>query len=231
MDEPPPKSPASSPRIRVALVDDDPHFRLVVGSLLAASGRHEMAATAGSAEEAADWPESSAPDVILLDVGLPGRTGVALAGELRRKFPHALVVMITAANEDGVVLDAIRAGAVGYVLKTGDTVRIIEAIDDALAGGAPMSPSIARKVLGLMQRQAAPNPEMSASAELSTLTTREIAVLELVAQGEGDKEIGEKLGVARSTVKNCLLRIYGKWRVKSRTAAAVKFVRTGGREG
>lgn len=228
MAELPPKTPASSPRIRVALVDDDPHFRLVVGSLLAASGRHEVVATAGAAEEAVDWPEDPAPDVVLLDVGLPGRTGVALAGEMRKKFPRALVVMVTGANEDGVVLDAIRAGAVGYVLKTGDTDRILEAVDDALAGGAPMSPSIARRVLALMQRQGAAGPQAAASAELSALTAREIEILELVAQGEGDKEIGAKLGVARSTVKNCLLGIYGKWRVKSRTAAAVKFVRVGG---
>ncbi|HWL55033.1 MAG TPA: response regulator transcription factor [Chthoniobacteraceae bacterium] len=224
----PPQTPASSPRIRVALVDDDPHFRLVVGSLFAASGRHQLMAMAGSAEEAADWSEDLGPDVVLLDVGLPGRTGVALAGELRRKFPCALVVMVTAANEDGVVLDAIRAGAVGYVLKTGDTGRIIEAVDDALAGGAPMSPSIARRVLALMQRQVAPGPQASPHEELSVLTTREIAVLEWVAQGAGDKEIGTRLGVTRSTVKNCLLGIYGKWRVKSRTAAAVKFIRTGG---
>jgi two-component system NarL family response regulator len=212
----------------MALVDDDPHFRLVLGSLLAASGRHQVVATAGSAEEATKWPKDLRPDVLLLDVGLPGRTGVALAGELREKFPHALVVMITAADEDGVVLDAIRAGAVGYVLKTGDTERIIEAVDDALAGGAPMSPSIARRVLTLMQRQTAPSPRTAAPVELSVLTAREIAVLELVAQGASDKEIGAKLEVTRSTVKNCLLGIYGKWRVRSRTAAAVKFIRTEG---
>ncbi len=230
MDALPLKLPATSSRIRVALVDDDPHFRLVVGSLFAASGRHEVVAVAGSAEEAADWPEDPAPDVVLLDVGLPGRTGVALAGELRKKFPRALVVMVTGANEDGVVLDAIRAGAVGYVLKTGEMGRILEAVDDALAGGAPMSPSIARKVLGLMQQQVAPSPQ-AAAAELSALTAREIAVLEWVAQGAGDKEIGAKLGMARSTVKNCLMGIYGKWRVKSRTAAAVKFIRTTGGPG
>ncbi len=173
-----------------------------------------------------EWPGDAAPNVVLLDIGLPGRTGVALAADLRQKYPDALVVMVTGTHEDGVVLDAIRAGAIGYVLKTGEAAPILEAVDDALAGGAPMSPSIARKVLALMQRQSALPPHDPAKP-LSALTPREIAILELVSQGSSDKEIGARLGVTRSTVKNCLLGIYGKWRVKSRTEAAVKFVREG----
>ncbi len=223
---PPPTSPAAVTRIRVALVDDDPHFRLVVASVLARTGRHEVVATVGSAEEAMQWPPAIKPDVVLLDIGLPGRSGVELTDELAKKFPGVLAIMITGISEDAAVLEAIRAGAVGYVLKSAGTEAVVTAIDDALAGGAPMSPAIARRVLTLMQAVPAALP--AESRDLAVLTAREREVLGLLAEGAGDKEIGDRLGMARSTVKNCLFAIYGKWRVKSRTAAAVKFVRAGG---
>jgi DNA-binding NarL/FixJ family response regulator len=222
---PPAPQPPKSARIRVALVDDDPHFRLFLGSVLGAGGRHEVVATAGSAEEAAGWPTATAPHVVLLDIGLPGRSGSLLAGDIQEKFPGCLVIMVTALLDDTAVLESIRRGAVGYVLKGGSGPELMAAIDDALAGGAPMSPAIARKVLGLMRTE--PTAKTPAG-DLARLTPREVQVLELVAGGAGDKEVAEQLGVARPTVKNCLLGIYAKWRVGSRTAAAVKFVRAGG---
>ena len=219
---PPPEKDA---RIRVALVDDDPHFRLFLGSVLGAGGRHEVVATAGSAEEAAGWPIATAPHVVVLDIGLSGRPGSLLAGDILEKFPGCLVIMVTALLDETAVLESIRRGAVGYVLKGGSGPELLAAIDDALAGGAPMSPAIARKVLGLMRT--APTAK-APSGDLARLTPREVQVLELVAGGAGDKEVAEQLGVARPTVKNCLLGIYAKWRVGSRTEAAVKFVRAGG---
>lgn len=217
--------PAKPARIRVGLVDDDPCFRLFLESMLGASGRHEVVATAGSAEEAMAWPATVAPHVALVDVGLPGRKGSLLAGDLLARFPGALVLMVSALRDDGPILEAIRGGAVGYVLKGANAAELVAAIDDALAGGAPMSPAIARQVLGLMRTGPAAK---AASGELARLTSREIEILEMVAAGAGDKEVAEQLGVARSTVKNCLLGIYAKWRVGSRTEAAVKFVRSGG---
>lgn len=224
--QPPEAKPRSAgPRIRVALVDDDAHFRLVLASVLGASGRHEVVASAGSAEEALEWPAALKPDVALLDVGLPGRAGSLLAGDLLAKFPGLLVLMVSGSRDDVLVLEAIRHGASGYVLKSAELGPVIEAIEDALAGGAPMSPAIARQVLGLMRTApAAKRP----AGELALLTAREAEVLALVAEGAGDKEVADRLGVTRSTVKNCLFAIYGKWRVNSRTAAAVKFVRAGG---
>lgn len=216
------KPAPAGPRIRVALVDDDAQFRLVLASVLGASGRHEVVAAVGSAEEALEWPAALKPDVVLLDVGLPGRAGSAVAGELLAKFPGLLVLMVSGSRDDAVVLEAIRRGAAGYVLKSAELAPVLEAIDDALAGGAPMSPAIARQVLGLMR--SAPAAKRPAG-ELALLTAREAEVLALVAEGASDKDVAERLGVTRSTVKNCLFAIYGKWRVNSRTAAAVKFVR------
>lgn len=217
------KPALAGPRIRVALVDDDAQFRLVLASVLGASGRHEVVAAVGSAEEALAWPATLKPDVVLLDVGLPGRAGSAVAGELLAKFPGALVLMVSGSRDDAVVLEAIRRGAAGYVLKSAELAPVLEAIDDALAGGAPMSPAIARQVLGLMR--SAPAAKRPTAGELALLTPREAEVLALVAEGASDKDVAERLSVTRSTVKNCLFAIYGKWRVNSRTAAAVKFVR------
>ncbi|MDP1580522.1 MAG: response regulator transcription factor [Candidatus Didemnitutus sp.] len=213
--------PKAPPRIRVGVVDDDPHFMLYLESLLGASGRHEVVATAATAEAALSWPTEAGIHVVLLDVGLPGRRGSAAVAELAARQPQALIVMLTATTDDEAVLESIRGGAVGYVLKGGGEEEIFAAIEDALAGGAPMSPAIARRVLGMM-RQAV----KGGATELAALSPREREVLELVAGGAVDKEVAARLGISRSTVKNNLTSIYAKWRVRTRTEAAVKFWRT-----
>ncbi len=217
---------SASGRVAVAVIEDDPHFRLFLESMLEASRRHRLVATACTAAEALAWTAETDPHVILVDVGLPDRSGAELVGPLLARHPRALVLMVTAESGAAVVLQAIQGGAVGYVLKGGHEEEILEAIDDALAGGAPMSPAIARKVLGLMRDggtgKAAPK---TGGSELAILTAREVDLLERVAAGAGDKEIGDALGLSRSTVKNALLVIYQKWRVRSRTEAAVKFTR------
>ena len=212
-----------SPRIGVALVDDDPHFLLFLEAALAASAKHRVVATAASAEEAAAWKPPTPPHVALVDITLPGRSGAALTADLLRKFPRLLVIMLTARTDEAVLLESIRAGAVGYLLKGVDEAEIHAAIDDALAGGAPMSPAIARRVLALMRE--APTQVAARGAGpsgLALLTMRERDVLELVAAGLPNKEVAERLGIALSTVKNALLAIYGKWRVRSRLEATLK---------
>ena len=216
----------NSARIAVALVDDDPHYRLFLESALGASARHRVAATAGSADAVAAWDDRVAPHIALVDIGLPGRPGTVLVGELLERFPQLLVIMLTARTNEEEVLAAIRAGAVGYLLKGVDRTEIIAAIDDALAGGAPMTPAIARRVLTLMRQAPVAGPAAATAAgaaELALLTAREREVLELVAAGASNKEVAERLGLALSTTKNFLLAIYAKWRVRSRTEAALKF--------
>ncbi|WP_221029610.1 response regulator [Actomonas aquatica] len=213
----------STGRVAVAVVEDDPHFRLFLESMLEASPRHRLVATAGSAVEALAWdPAVVTPHVLLVDVGLPDRSGAELVGELLARHEQALGLMLTAETDAAVVLQAVQSGANGYVLKGGREEDLLAAIDDALAGGAPMSPGIARKVLGLMRGGPTRKPE---DARLAILTDRERDILERVAEGAVDKEIGDALGLSRSTVKNALLVIYQKWRVRSRTEAAVVFTR------
>ena len=220
-------------KIPVALIDDDAPYRAYVGTLLAASGRHALVAQAGSVEAAGVWATKVKPAVLLLDVALPGMQGPAAVARLLEARPGLKIVMLTGRDADEPLLESIRAGAVGYLLKGAGSEAIIEGLDDAVAGGAPMSPTIARRVLALLREpagEAAPGASAGAGAkELAQLTEREREVLALVANGDADKEICAKLGITRSTVKNHLTAIYDKWRVRSRTQAAVRFVKVTGK--
>ena len=169
---------------------------------------------------------------MLVDSQLPDGRGAEIVADLVRRFPQVLCVMLSGLSDEQTVLDAIRAGAVGYVLKGGGAESILDAVNDALAGGAPMSPGIARKVLGMMKGspQVVQPRDGAVEVELSYLTARELQVLELVAGGATDKEVATQLEISTSTVKNTLLAVYSKWRVRSRTEAAVKFVRVKSRQ-
>ncbi len=224
--------PGQNSRVAVALVEDDAHFCTYVASVVEDSGRYAVVARAGSAEATAAWPAHLSPRVALLDIGLPGVRGTQLVARLIERFPGLLVVMLTARAEDDEILEAIRGGAVGYILKGTPSHEMVEALDSALAGGAPMSPAIARRVLNLMRTApsvatVAKSEKSPVGAELRALTERERDVLELVAAGATDKETATRLDVSVSAVKAHLANIYAKWRVRSRTEAAIKFTQAG----
>ncbi len=227
-------------KIAVALLEDDVLFRRYVAGVLENSGRYRVSAEAGSVAEAAAWPAGAAPAVVLADVAMPGAPGTSAVAGLLARFPGVVVVMLTARDEEGVIMEAIRAGAGGYVLKGTDSAGLVAVLDDVRAGGAPMSPAIARKVLALMREPvpaavagwtgAAASERKGAGvgaggAVVEGLTPREGEVLALVAAGAVDKEVAAKLGISLSVVKAHLGKIYAKWRVRSRTEAAIKFSR------
>jgi DNA-binding NarL/FixJ family response regulator len=222
------KGPASRPTTRcaVGLIEDDAPYRAYLETLLTGSETYAVAAGAGSAEEALAWPAAVQPALLLVDVALPGRSGAAGVKDFLARWPRAKAIILTGRDADESVFEAIRAGAAGYLLKSASSGEIIAALDDVRAGGAPMSPAIARRVLSLLREPVAAN---APDAELARLTEREREVLALVADGCADKEICDRLGVTRSTVKNHLTAIYDKWRVRSRTQAAVRFVKITGR--
>jgi DNA-binding NarL/FixJ family response regulator len=220
---------AARPALTVALVDDDAPYRDYLATLLESGGRHEVVAKAGSVEEALAWPAGVRPAVLLLDVALPGMAGSKAVAAFLAARPGLKIVMLTGRSEDEPLLEAIRAGAAGYLLKGSGSHEIVAALDDVAAGGAPMSPAIARRVLALLRDPPSGAPAAGTAAqELAQLTEREREVLALVADGCADKEVCERLGITRSTVKNHLTAIYDKWRVRSRTQAAVRFVKVTG---
>ena len=216
-----PTSPAPTP---IAIVEDDPLFAAHLKEAIEDSGRFTVVAIAGSAEEALAWPSSIRPSVLMLDVGLPGMLGSVAVKPLRLARPEMLILMLTANTDSGTLLDAMSAGAAGYLIKGGGIEATLVAIDQVLASEVPMSPGIARRLLNLMapSRVAAPGIPPS---PLGELTSRELEILQFVADGLADKEIADGLTIAQSTVKNHLANIYSKWNVRSRTEAAVRFVR------
>lgn len=212
----------SPSKISVALVEDDVPYRAYVAALLESTGNRQVAFVARSAEEGLTRLATAQVRVLLLDVGLPGISGASAVHKFLAAQPDLLVIMLTALDADELVLESIRAGASGYVLKGSSSEAVLSAVSDALAGGAPMSPAIARRVLALLR--SAPAPVVGAGEKLAALTPREEEILARVAAGQSDKEIASELGTALPTVKNHLANVYAKWRVRSRTEAAVKFV-------
>jgi len=220
---------ATTAKIAVGLIEDDAPYRTYLRTLIEASDAYAVTADAESAEAALAWPARVRPELLLVDVALPGKSGPAAVADFAAKWPGVKIVMLTGRDADEPVLEAIRAGAAGYLLKSSSSSEIIEALEDVRAGGAPMSPAIARRVLTILREPLATAAASAASGELGLLTEREREVLALVADGCADKEICTRLSITRSTVKNHLTAIYDKWRVRSRTQAAVRFVKiTGG---
>ncbi len=141
----------AAPRIRVSLVDPDLHYRLFLTTSLNASPRHRLLNTATTAAEARAWNDLHVPDIALVETQLPDGSGEELITELRRRFPETLFLILARERNDDRIADAIRAGAVGYLLKSDGRKAVFAAIDDALTGGAPLSRLVARDVLRLLR--------------------------------------------------------------------------------
>lgn len=165
--------------------------------------------------------------LLFLDIGLPGLPGSAAVSQFLAARPGLAIIMLTGKRDDEAVLESLRAGACGYLLKGDPSESILRAADDAMAGGAPMSPWIARRLLGFLRAGSGTIASEAERQETEKLSARETEVLALAAEGLADKEIGSRLNLTRSTVKNHLASVYRKWQVSSRTEAAVRFLRTG----
>ena len=208
--------------ISVAVIEDDPRLSELLRLLLDGTPGYRCSATFGSVEEALEGMPSPAPDVVLLDVHLPGvrgSTGVAL---LRARFPRLQILMLTVYSEDNLVFEAICNGAVGYLLKRTPPAALLAAITDAHGGGAPMSPEIARKVLGVFRTLRPAPPE-----DAGGLTPREVQLLRLLGEGHSYESAGANLAVTINTVRKYVRSIYDKLHVHSKSEAVSKAIRAG----
>jgi DNA-binding NarL/FixJ family response regulator len=206
--------------IKVAIVEDDKGIRQSLEWLLESSPEFSCVAACGSAEEAWTLLPKAAPQVVLMDINLPARSGIECTVRLKELLPSVQVVMITVYDDSEKVFNALRAGASGYILKRAEPEKILQAIREVHAGGVPMSGEIARKVLSTFRE---PTP-ISAPADEQNLSRREQEILELLAQGDSNKDIASKLSISIETVTWHLRHIYSKLHVRSRTQAALKFL-------
>jgi DNA-binding NarL/FixJ family response regulator len=203
--------------IKVGIVEDNKTLREGFETLLNHTPGFHCVCTCDTVAAALRKIPKAAPDVVLMDIQLPDGTGVECTAKLKEMLPALQIVIVTVYEDSERIFQALRAGACGYLLKRAQPETIIAAIREAQEGGVPMTPEIARKVIGQFRNQA------TASAQVEDLTDREKEVLEFVMHGLGNKAIADRLGVTVAAVKWHLQHIYEKLHVHSRTAAALKF--------
>jgi DNA-binding NarL/FixJ family response regulator len=207
--------------VKILIVDDQSLFREGLRTLLSVPADFEVAGEAGNGEEAIRLAANLRPDVILMDLRMPVLDGVSATRRLHEMLPHCRVIMLTTFDDDELVFDGLRAGAVGYLLKDVNSEKLFEAIRAAHRGEYFLLPSITAKVLAEFARLSKPAPK-SVETLLEPLSAREIEILKLVATGASNKEIAETLVIAEGTVKNHLTSIFSKLDVKDRMQAVIK---------
>lgn len=202
---------------RVLLVEDDARTRARLERAIDAHDGLQIQAAVGSCAEARAALARETPDVLLTDLGLPDGHGTELIRETREVHPHTRSMVISVFGDERNVVDAIRAGASGYLLKDASSKEIGRSILDLMAGGSPISPAVARYLL--KQLQPAATPEKPATKLVDELSEREIEVLQLVADGSSYAEIGKALFISVNTVATHIKHIYDKLAVNSRGKA------------
>jgi DNA-binding NarL/FixJ family response regulator len=209
----------AEPAITVWLVEDNETFRNTVARALARVPMLDCSRRFPNAEEALDALKSGAvPNVILLDVEMPGINGVEAVARIKALSPSTRVIMLTVVDSHNKIFNAICAGASGYLLKTSPAQKIVEAIREVHSGGAPMTPQVARSVLDMFASLPTPRQDYG-------LTEREQEILELMVDGMIKKEIADRLSLSYHTVDTHLRNIYTKLHVHTRGGAVAKAVK------
>ena len=202
--------------IRVSIVEDNARVRSGLEKLLAVSPGFQCLSVHPSAESALATLPAERPDVVLMDINLPGMNGVECVRQLKPTLPQTQVVMLTVYENTDLIFKALSAGASGYMLKQTPPKELLDAMRDVHKGGSPMTSHIARKVVASFQRTD------DSAKELNSLTTREQEVLEHLAKGFLYKEIADAMGISYDTVHTHIRKIYEKLHVRSRTEAVAK---------
>jgi RNA polymerase sigma factor (sigma-70 family) len=205
--------------ITVSIVEDQDQLRNTLSRVITRADGFECVSTYANAEDALEDLPKKKPNVVLMDINLPGMNGVECARKLKQSTPEIQIMMLTVYEDTENIFNALAAGASGYLLKRTSTPELLESIREVHRGGSPMTAHIARKVVSSFQRSAASN---QATEDLSP---REREVLDCLSQGFLYKEIAEKLGISYETVHTYIRRIYEKLQVRTRTEAVAKFLR------
>ena len=208
--------------ITISIVEDNDKLRGTLAKVIGRAEGFRFVSDYASAEDAlADLPKVK-PEVVLMDINLPGMNGVECVRKLKALLPQTQVMMLTVYEDTENIFNALAAGANGYMLKRTPTKELIEAIREVHRGGSPMTTHIARLVVQSFQKPVSAAPP--AGGDLSELSEREQQVLDLLAQGLIYKEIADKLQIGYETVHTYIRRIYEKLQVRTRTEAVAKFL-------
>jgi DNA-binding NarL/FixJ family response regulator len=206
----------NDPQIKVVIVEDDKEMREGLELIVSSHPKLECIAAFPTAEEALEQIQSVIPDIVLMDIHLPGISGIECIKQIKPALPLTQFMMCTVYEDNENVFDSLCAGATGYLLKNSPPGKITEAIIDLYHGGSPMSSTIARKVIRAFQ------PSVKQTTDIEKLTKREREMLDLLAKGYRYKEIADRLFISFDTVRTHIHHIYEKLQVQSRTEALNK---------
>jgi len=208
--------------VRLLLVDDQALFREALTTLLGVRDEVLVVGEAGDGAEALRRTAELAPDVVLMDLRMPVLDGVAATRRLQLEHPEVRVIALTTFDDDEDVFAALRAGAVGYLLKDVSSARLVEAVVTAARGGSVLEPSVAAKVVARVARMPSDEPVPRPQPLVVPLSEREVDVLRLLADGHSNREIAAALHLAEGTVKNHVTNVLAKLGARDRTQAALR---------
>jgi DNA-binding NarL/FixJ family response regulator len=206
--------------IRVSIVEDDAKLRETLLRYLATQPDFECVSAYRDAESALVDIPIRKPEVVLMDINLPGMTGIECVKKLKKAMPLAKVIMLTVFEDSEQVFNALSAGAFGYLVKSNRPAKIMEAVREVYEGGSPMSGNIARKVVQIFHAQAA--AQAARRSETESLSARELEVLQALSKGHTYKQIAADLDISLGTVRTYIQRIYEKLHVHSNAEAVMK---------
>lgn len=210
--------PASGREITIGIVEDDSRIRAGLSAILQEEPDFDCVGQFASAEDALKHLPALKPKVVIMDVNLPGMSGIECVQRLTAGEDPPQVIMLTVRQDSEIIFASLAAGACGYLLKPPTAGQLVDAVRDVFFGGAPMTASIARRVAQSFKKQETKTPE------IHSLTPREVEVLELLAKGFAYKEVAADLSISYSTVQRHIESIYRKLHVHSRTHAVTKFL-------
>jgi DNA-binding NarL/FixJ family response regulator len=215
--------------IRIAVVEDDAGLRDTFEQIFGSAPDFRVVGACGDGETAIRQLPVKTPDVILMDINLPGMSGIECLRRIKEILPKVRVIMVTVYDDNDSLFQSLVAGADGYLLKRANRLRLLDSVREIVSGGAPISPQVARRMVEYFHQLKKDGPEKpaeaaAASMDLQTLTAREQAVLAKLAEGFAPKEVASELGISWDTVRNHTTNIYAKLHVHSRSEAILKYL-------
>jgi DNA-binding NarL/FixJ family response regulator len=199
--------------VKVLVIEDHESMRNGLTFIVESSDKYECVGAVATAEAGLKFVRENQPGIILMDINLPGKSGIECTSIIKSEFPDIQILICTVSEDSERIFKALAAGASGYLLKKSTPQQILEAMNDLVLGGSPISSSVARKMVDFFQQ----NTHQSDLPE--NLTNRELEILNMLSQGFRNKEIGDKLFISLPTVKSHIYNIYQKLHVQSRIAA------------